>query len=106
MLVHPTEATGDWNTAEFLKAFGMGSSATDRAAALAEREAAEAELAVAVAKAVRAEKYDNMFSSIETLTDTLMPCGKESHPELSIIGAGEFQTHKRRCIHHDCANRW
>ena len=74
-------------------------------AALAEREAAEAEAAAAVAKAARAQKYDNMFSSVEALTATLMPCGKESHPELSIIGASEFQTHKRRCIHNDCANR-
>ena len=70
-----------------------------------ERETAEAEAAAAVAKAARAQKYDNMFSSVDTLTTTLMPCGKESHPELSIIGASEFQTHKRRCIHDDCANR-
>ena len=34
-----------------------------------------------------------------------MPCGKESHPELSIIGAGEFQAYKRRCISNDCENR-
>ena len=70
-----------------------------------ERETAEAEAAAAVAKAARAQKYDNMFSSIEALTATLMPCGKESHPELSIIGASKFETHKRRCIHNDCANR-
>ena len=81
-------------------------------AALAERDAAvaahvvaEAEAAEAARKEAKARKYDNMFSSVDTLTETLMPCGKEGHPELSIIGASEYQTFKRRCISNDCENR-
>ena len=41
----------------------------------------------------------------QALTAALMPCGKEAHPELSIIGAGEFHIYKRRCIMDDCENR-
>ena len=74
-------------------------------AAVAEREMAEVEAAAAAAKEVRAHAYDNMFSSIDTLMETLMPCGKVSLSALSIIGAGEFQTYKKRCVFNDCEKR-
>jgi hypothetical protein len=37
--------------------------------------------------------------------ETLMPCGKVSLSALSIIGAGEFQTYKKRCVFNDCETR-
>lgn len=83
-----------------------GDGAAERwAAALADRDAAELEVAAALAKAERARKYDEMFESVDKLTATLMPCGKENHEALSIIGAGTFQAYKRGCIFGDCANR-
>jgi len=95
-----------WEEAERAAMEEGGDGASERwAAAVAERQVAEAEAAAAAAKAAKARKYDEMFSSVEALTETLMPCGKESHPELSIIGAGQFRTYKRRCISNDCTNR-
>ena len=73
--------------------------------ALAESKAAQVELEAAVKKEKRARTYDEMTSSVEAWTEAVTPCGKESYPELSIIGAGEFQTYKRRCIFGDCEKR-
>ena len=94
-----------WEEAERAALEEGGGSLERWEAAVAEREVAEAEAAAAAAKVARADKYDNMFASVETLMATLFPCGKISHPELSIIGASEFSTYKRRCVHDDCENR-
>ena len=99
-------ACQNWEEAERAAVEAGGDGAAERwEAASAESEVAQRELAAAAAKEKRARKYDEMTSSVEKLMEVLMPCGKVAHPELSIIGAGEFQTYKRRCISGDCANR-
>lgn len=95
-----------WEEAERAAMEEGGDGAIERwEAAVAEREMAEVEAAAAAAKEARAHAYDNMFSSIDTLMETLMPCGKVSLSALSIIGAGEFQTYKKRCVFNDCEKR-
>ena len=85
---------------------GDAEAAEQWAAALAAAEPARVAAEAAAAKAARARSYDEMTYSRKALTDALMaPCGKQSHPDYSIIGEGEFQAYKRRCISNDCEKK-
>ena len=44
-------------------------------------------------------------TSLEKLTAALMPCGKETYPQYSIIGERDFQAYKKPCISNDCEKK-
>jgi len=74
--------------------------AAEAAAASARPEAQAAE-----AMAQKARKYDSMTKSVEALTTALLPCGKVSYPQYSIIGCGDFRAFKKQCVSNNCEKR-
>eukprot|EP00966_Prymnesium_polylepis_P035164 817370-Prymnesium_polylepis.1 len=88
----------DWRAA----AQEGGDAAVQAEAFIVEAAEAQAEADVAQAKERKAHTYDQMTKSVNTLTAALMPCGKVTYPDYSIIGAGEFRAYKKQCIFGNC----
>ena len=76
------------------------------------RRAEEATLRVSEAKAALVaattwtSNYDKMSESVDNLFAALMPCGRQSYPNYSVTGGGDFKAYDRRCTEGNCPRRF